>query len=50
MMVSGSLDGVVVSTVTQIVRDEGSISALGAIVPIFISHLTKLTKQGKFKP
>ena len=41
MVTSGILGGVMVSTLSQIARDVGSISALGTLFPIF-NTLTKI--------
>ena len=40
MVISGSLVGVMVSTLAQHARDDWSIHALGAIFPIFITPMT----------
>ena len=40
VVTSGSLGGVIVSTLAQNARDEGLIPILGAIFPIFITPTT----------
>ena len=40
MVTSGTLGGVLVSTMTQNARDVGSIPALGTMLPIFITPTT----------
>ena len=46
MVTSGSLRGVVVSTLTQNARDVGSIPVLGIIFPIFVTlmELVSMTR------
>ena len=45
VVTSGNLNGVMVITLAQDARDVGSISALGAIFPIFITAATELKKK-----
>ena len=49
VVTSGSLHGVMVSTLAQNARDVGSVPALGTIFPIFIKPMTHTLKSIELK-